>query len=194
MTSLKTGFALLALLLASSAAPATAAEEVVPPENSAVNQYTEVFPTARGAKDVHKNRNRNRSPGKVLGTRNAQRLEQQGADGRAVAEVATETAPVVEAEAPSEEEPEPAGVARSGNGRSDKSPPARKRPAPDPAPSPAYHAPEVDGSSGIGEVIASATGSSSSGGMGILLPLLVIGTVVWAIAFLLRTRHRRPVG
>jgi hypothetical protein len=38
-------------------------------------------------------------------------------------------------------------------------------------------------------VLGQATGSSSSGGIGFLLPLIVLASVVWAVAFFLRRRR-----
>jgi hypothetical protein len=49
-----------------------------------------------------------------------------------------------------------------------------------------------DGSSGLGEVIGEATGSSSSGGPGFLLPLAIVAAIAWALAYL--RRRRRPAG
>ncbi|HEU4736290.1 MAG TPA: hypothetical protein VFS48_04595, partial [Solirubrobacterales bacterium] len=46
-----------------------------------------------------------------------------------------------------------------------------------------------DGSSGFGEVLAEATGSSS-GETGLLLPLTILATAAWALAFLWRQRNR----
>jgi hypothetical protein len=49
---------------------------------------------------------------------------------------------------------------------------------------------EPHGSSGLGEVLGQATGSSSSGQLGLLLPLVVIGAIAWALAFFWRQRRR----
>jgi hypothetical protein len=212
-TDLKTVIALLTAATALAAAPLAAAEEaepVVPPGNSAVNQYTETFPTAGGDKDVNKGRTGGkRSPGKVLGTRNAQRLEEHGPEGRAVAEVAAETAPSVPDRQPASdtgEDSEDAGAAagRSGGGKGDggggnqnRKGASAGKPAPQradgvhkPAPSPPSGAGEVDGSSGLGEILAQATGSTSSGEMGLLLPLIVLAAIAWSVAFVARRTQR----
>src|SRR5262245_20501085 len=75
--------------------------ETVPPENSAVNQYTEAFPTAGGDREAHGQRGKNLSPGKVIGAANAKKLNEQGAAGRATAKLAADTAPRGIAEGPS---------------------------------------------------------------------------------------------
>ena len=49
------------------------------------------------------------------------------------------------------------------------------------------------GSSGLGEVIGQATGSSSSGQLGLLLPLLILAVATWAVAYVLRQRRGHPV-
>ena len=140
---------------------AAAAQAVVPPGNSAVNQYTETVPTARGsAKTRHHGK---RSPAKVLGADNARRLEAAAPQGRAVAEVVAATAPVP---APS------ASKADRGSGH------------------PATHAAGPGGSSGLGKVITAATGSSDSGELGLLLPLLIVCALVGSAAYFWRQKRR----
>jgi hypothetical protein len=85
------GIALTTALAAAFALPASApAEYYVPPSNSAANQYTESFPGAGGESG---GKRKGATPGDTLGARNAKRLEEQGAAGKAAAEVAAETAP-----------------------------------------------------------------------------------------------------
>lgn len=62
---------------------------------------------------------------------------------------------------------------------------------PDKGNAPAAAGTNAPGSSAIGEVLAHASGSSDSGGLGLLLPLALIGVLVWAIAYLLRQRTQR---
>lgn len=192
------GLLLAAAIALVSAAPAAAEEEapLVPPENSAVNQYTETFPTAGGDKDANDHNGGNRSPKKVLGHKNAKKLEDQGAAGKATAELAAETAPTPveaapETTAPKAEESDEsgAGAPPRGNGGN---PPANGG-ARDPAPAANNPAPRVivaesGGSSGLSEVLGRATGSPQ-GGMGIFLPLLILGTIFWAIAYVARQRQ-----
>jgi hypothetical protein len=197
MKTLRTAFGLVlaATVGLLAAAPAMAAEErVVPPENSAAHQYTEAFPTARGDKDAHAQRGRDLNPGKVLGSKKAKALGERGEDGRDVAELTAETAPnpapvepVVET---TDESAAPA--AGTGDGGAGKKPADRgETAAPTPRVETVRVAP-VEGSSGFSEVLARATGSGSSGGMGIFLPLIIIASVIWALAY--ATRQRRPAG
>jgi hypothetical protein len=208
-TDLKTRIALLTAVGALAAAPAAAAEEgeaVVPPDNSAVNQYTETFPTGGGERDVHKGRREQASPKQVLGDRNAEKLERHGPEGRAVAEVAAETAPTVD-RSPSEPAKDDSdgeatatvgggggnGQGGGGNANGD----ARPQPSGQGnASAPPARDPSVDvpgGSSGVSEVLAQATGSTSSGDLGLLLPLVIVAAFCWALAVLLR-RPRRAAG
>jgi hypothetical protein len=199
--------AALSLALPASALGEEEASSVVPPENSAATQYTEAIPTASGDKEAHGGRKP--SPAKVLGAKNAKKLESQGKEGREVAKIVAETAPApagagaAEEQAP-QREPSPqqsaerpptqksdgddtAAGAGAGNG---SGPP--DRPAESPAAEPKPVSAEVpNGSSGIGEVIAEATGSSSSGQLGALLPLAIIATIAWSLGYF--WRQRRPV-
>jgi hypothetical protein len=147
-----------AVALLASASPATA-QPVVPPGNSAVNQYTESFPTARGTAKTKRGERGDRSPAKVLGSRNARRLESQGPQGRELAAVVAAPAPTVEK---SDGVPRHDGSASRAHGD--------------------------DGSSGLKEIIAQATGSSDSGGMGIALPLLILVAFVGFAMYLWRRR------
>jgi len=192
-------FTALALALLPSAAGAQEESSVVPPENSAATQYTEAVPTAGGDKEAggdHKP-----APAKVLGSKNAHKLQSQGKDGREVAQIAAETAPetssAAESSPPARSEPaqtDGGGHADrdGGGGGGDASGGATP---PDAASAPTHTAqPTVaeppDGSSGLGEVIGEATGSSSTGGIGLLLPLAIVAAIAWALAYL--WRQRRP--
>ncbi len=172
--------------IASLALPSAAmAESLVPPGNSAAAQYTETFPTAGGQQQAGKGGRRgSRSPAKVLGARNATRLDAQGAQGRAAAKVATTTASAalegVNGNAPG----------RPHGGRQAQVPTGRAGHAIGGVGGPRSGAGLPNGSSGFDEVIAQATGSSSSGELGLLLPLLIAATVVWALALLWRRTRR----
>ncbi|HEU4943996.1 MAG TPA: hypothetical protein VFT10_02435 [Solirubrobacterales bacterium] len=203
MRKLRTGLSLGTAAIVAIALPATAgAEYLVPPSNSAATQYTETLPTAGGHGDTEKaSKGRKRSPAEVLGTRDAKKLDQQGQSGQEVAEFTAETAP-----APSEETTPPASEAGgAGSAAQDKSPSKRDEnagsgagaaggkggpPGPDRAAA-RPEAPGPEGSSGLSEVIAQATGSSSSGQLGLLLPLALVAALAWALAFLWR-QHNRP--
>jgi hypothetical protein len=156
----------LAALVALVAQPLTAqAQRTVPPDNSAATQYTETYPTAGG--DSPTGDGRAPSPQRTLGTGNAKRLEALGSEGQAAAALAATTAPVKTAEE--------RGVSRPGAARSEGGADAS--------------APQPDGASALNQVIEQATGSSSSGQMGLLLPLIVLAAIACSAAHLWR-RHR----
>jgi hypothetical protein len=177
---------LAALAMALALAPAAAGQEgeVVPPENSAAAQYTEAFPTAGGDKDAHAQRGRDLSPAEVIGPRNARRLERRGESGRAVAELTTETAPVVQG-APREDSEIAGGGGNDRTGRSGDGVGAARNGATGAT----VDVPEAGGSSGLGTVLSQAVGSSPSEGAGLLLPLLIVATIAWAVVYL--SRHRQ---
>lgn len=174
--------AAIALALASPVAAAQAAKSFVPPGNSAANQYTEPVPTAGGGKEVGEGGGKGRAPDKVLGSRNAHRLEAQGQPGREAAALAAATAPSVIA--PTDENragalaPPSGGAGGGGSSGKPQSQQAQGGPAELPS-----------GSSGLGEVIGQATGSSSSGQLGLLLPLAIAAAIIWALAFFWRQRR-----
>jgi hypothetical protein len=195
--------AAISLAIPASAFGAEVSNSVVPPENSAATQYTEAVPTAGGDKPSDGG-GKKQTPAKVLGSKNAQKLESQGRDGREVAQVVAETAPETSAPA----EPTPAPRERSsdtnaathqgqkGNGASPAGDNAGKRAhhphrsAPPVAAPPETSTELPSGSSGFGEVLAEATGSSSSGQLGALLPLAILAAIGWSLAYF--WRQRRP--
>jgi hypothetical protein len=61
------------------------------------------------------------------------------------------------------------------------------------APAQREHTPTSEDSSAVGEVLAQATGTTSDGGTGLLLPLAIVAAIAWAIAYLLRQRSRQTV-
>ena len=190
MKPLKTAFGPTAVLLALAIAPTyalSAEEPLIPPGNSAVNQYTETFPTSGGDKDFEKGVRR--PPRQVLGSRQAQRLEEGGKDGRAAAEVAAETAPAAispsEASAPEDTAEGAGGTAGSGGGGAgpgrQTNEEQRDRNGGNAG---------ASGSWGFAEVLGQATGTSDSGEMGLLLPLTILAALAGSIAFLLRRSRR----
>jgi hypothetical protein len=194
MKALKTGLGLLPATIAIFAVPMVAhAEYLVPPGNSAATQYTEAVPTAGGPKITgHRKHSQSRSPGKVLGTRNTERLDAQGPQGREVAEVVAATAPTAIGAAAQEQAEgnsaqggashggSPTGGAGEGGSAGKTNPTAQQASTP---------AQASDGSSGLGEAIGQATGSSSSGQLGLLLPLFILAVLAWSVAFV--SRHRK---
>lgn len=168
---------MVAIAIVALPSPAAAAY-LVPPENSAATQYTETFPTVGGQGNAEREpRGGGRSPGKVLGERNVQRLEDQGPQGRAVAQLAAETAPN-------------SGAVRDESGGDDSgvtTPSARGGGDGGPI----HSSEEIGESSGLSEVLSQATGLSSSGGMGLLLPLIILGAIAWSLSYLLRQRKKQ---
>lgn len=174
-------YAIIATLVASLAlAPVGASGAVLPPGNSAANQYTEAYPTQGGSKPA---RDRGHAtPAKALGADNAKRLEAQGADGRAAAELAAATAPATTLQAGREVQggaSPAAGGTENPNGKTAGGGVERGGGSGSPS-----------GSSGLGKVVEQATGSSSSGGLGLLLPLLIAAALVWSVLYSMRRRRR----
>jgi hypothetical protein len=201
--------AALATALVLAAVPAAAQAEYVPPNNSAAIQYTETIPTSRGQKDAEGDKGKVK-PGKVLGEKNADRLESKGKQGKEVAEFAAETAPVPvtsdEGGSAQGDDPGSAGGKKSdsdegaagaaggsGNGGSGGASPA----GPGSATSASNNAAAggnaatgpAEGSSALGEIAGQATGTSD-GELGLLLPLVILAAVAWAAAFFWRQRRR----
>lgn len=198
--------AALSLVLPAAAMGEEEAASVVPPENSAATQYTEAIPTAGGDKEAN-NGGRKPSPAKVLGAKNAKRLESHGKEGREVAEIVAETAPTPTASTPPSTSPSQSsqgssdkdgGAKENGDGHQDAAggtgsggsgpPPGSQARTLEPTPTTTEL---PSGSSGLGEIVAEATGSSSSGRLGALLPLAILAAIAWAFAYF--WRQRRPV-
>lgn len=191
-----TGFvAALALALPAGAVAAEETGSVVPPENSAATQYTEAVPTS-GGDSTPGGGHKKSSPAKVLGSKNAHKLESRGSEGREVARVVAETAPATSAATAPPVEPQrkgngshAKGKGNGGNGKSrGEAHPRRVEPPAAKPPPTAHELPS--GSSGLGEILGEATGSSSSGELGALLPLAILAAIAWSLAFF--WRGRRP--
>jgi hypothetical protein len=200
--------ALLALALFALPAGISAAAEIVPPGNSAASQYTEAFPTTGGERETEDHSGK-AVPAKALGARNAKQLESKGKDGKAVAEFAAETAPapvVTETSPPSSGDSQPgsgdgggkekddngaAGGGKGGNGGGGggTGSPAAKNDGSATATIVTASVEKPSGSSGFSEVLGEATGSSS-GKLGLFLPLIVIGAVIWSLFYLWRQRQQ----
>ena len=201
--ALRTGLLGAATAVAIFAFPSVSnAEYFIPPGNSAVNQYTESVPTAGGHRNVGENGNGGSTPAKVLGKGNAKRLESQGETGRKAAEVAAETAPSPIPADSAEEEQESTGTGGAGGndgggqGSGGGSSANHHHAATDNHPAGGQVVVEnrdgsadINGSSGLGEVLGQATGSSS-GEMGLLLPLALLAALLWAALMFRRQRSR----
>jgi hypothetical protein len=208
MKSPKARFVLsLTAIAVVSATPATAVaaeEAVVPPSNSAATQYTETFPTTGGDKKTDQ-KPKQRSPTKVLGSNNVKKLEKQGPEGKAAAEAAAATAPTAIAPAPAPTSSSPteangAGGSKGGSGSPDKGTGGTGENGASGAPKPKSETgistptdvptSEPAGSSGVGSAVEQATGLSTSGQSGMLLPLVILATIIWAIAYFWRQRRQ----
>ncbi len=181
---------IMALLAAATvfAVPATAlAGPVLPPGNSAVNQYTQTFPTQAG--NVSVKRNSIQAPKQVLGVDNTRKLDRQGAEGRAAAELAAATSPSSEGadaggpekegEGDSRAEQRGQGAGGGGGGSGGGSGGSAA----------VGTASGGEGASGLGSVLAQATGSSSEGGLGLLMPFALMAGLVWCVAYSWRRRQ-----
>jgi hypothetical protein len=200
MTRLAFGLCIAAAIATSTlAATAHAASTpaVVPPENSAAAQYTEAVPTAGGDKPTGGGAGGHRSPAKILGSHNAHKLNAQGKSGHEVAEVVAATAPetspgepqVAAGASPSETSASArggAGATRHTHGEHAKGQSVGSGPAPQKVPLTEL----PNGSSGLGEVLAAATGSTSEGQLGALLPLAIAASIAWSLTYLWRQRRR----
>jgi hypothetical protein len=185
-----TRFAVLTALAGFALASSAKAEYLVPPGNSAVNQYTETIPTAGGRGNVEKSHGENRPPEQVIGPRGTEQLREQGQDGRDLTEFVAETAP---ATVRADEGADRAERGRTGSDRpgSDSGRVAGRESGGQSGPAGEVDPAGADGSSALAEVAGEATGTSS-GQLGLLLPLALMAIAVWALAHRLR-RHRDPV-
>jgi hypothetical protein len=198
-------FAALSLVVCCCAASASAGT-LVPPGNSAANQYTETFPTSKGEEDAQGKKKSGVTPAQVLGAGKAHQLEDKGQTGKAVADFAAETSPAVvdsSTEAGSD----------TGNGKPDKSkgnPNGNKKDSGGPSddeegsessggagggqtPSAGSGTGAASsGSSSLGEIASQATGTSA-GSVGLWLPLILIAVVIWSAAYVWRNRQQRVV-
>jgi hypothetical protein len=163
--------------LAALLALPSAAQAIVPAGNSAATQYTETFPTARGAEATKRRSKRDhRTPGEALGHKKLRKLAAEGPAGHEVAAIVAATAPTATApngSAPADRGP---GAGPSGSGADG----TQGRDG----------APGGDGASGLREVIGHATGSSDSGEMGLLLPLLILAAIAGSAFYFLRQRRQ----
>jgi hypothetical protein len=156
------GFSLTIVLAAF--APLPSANAVVPPDNSAVTQYTESFPTGAGEAPTG-GTGRQSPPQEVVGGSKTPRLKAQGEEGAAVEELAAKTSP--------------SGV--EGAGGSDGRREAGEKTADRTA--------DGGGNSGVGEVLGQASGTSS-GTLGLLLPLVIVVALLGSTLYAVRRRQQ----
>jgi hypothetical protein len=155
--------ALTTALALALAAPA-AADTVAPPGNSGVDQYMEVVPSAKGPSAPATQQ-------RALSSAVRRKLQRQGADGRRLAQIVNTTAPA-----------RPASP-KSARANAEGADPAVKHSAADRA------APLPRGDSPLASVAKAVGDGSGSGGMGPVLPLLlIVSTTVLAAVALWRRR------
>jgi hypothetical protein len=159
--------ALASLTLLASAVPASAKTTVAPPGNSGVQQYLEVVPSAGG------DRPPSHRGGSALTKHEARRLDAQGADGRALRQI-------IDASAPD-------AVRQAAKRSRHRSPAGRVRPSAS-GPSKAAQGTPRQGSSVLSSAAKSLSTGAEAGGMGLLLPVLLIGSAgaIGGIALLRR--------
>lgn len=194
-----------AATFALAALPALAlAETVVPPGNSAATQYTETFPTTGGNAEVndsisgggsrggHSSHGGGRSPEKVLGSDTAHELESHGEEGQAVAELATESAaPAGHKGGSGKSHKRDANGGKHTSGKAKLADAVAVGGAGNNASAPAnlnVVLTKTEGSSGVSGVLSHATGSSS-GEMGIFLPLVLLAVPLCALIYVWRRRQ-----
>ena len=184
MKSLATGFLTAAAILA-SAPVAFAGEYFVPPSNSAATQYTQEVPTAGGSTDTSRG-TEIRAPKHVLGKNNAAKLDAQGPEGQAAAELAAATAPttVSGSENGSEEKSSSDGKKHSSSGGGGGGGKGSGGGGGGQTSKPISNA-EPAGSGGLGEVIGKVTGLSTN----LLVPLLILAAIAWSIFYVVRQRR-----
>lgn len=166
------GLGILIILLIPAAAGARV-RTVAPPGNSAVNQYVESVPTAGGGRPtgtIHAGGSAGSGGSGPVAPSTQHALAQQGADGLAASALARATAPAAGAR-PSNRASSTGSSGASGAGT--------------------HSMPRAGGggSSGVAAVLKTLTGSSSHGGLGLLLPLILIVTAIGSGVFALRRRR-----
>lgn len=190
--SLVTGVALLALPAAASA------EYFIPDGNSAVNQYTEGVPSGGGEKSTKGAGEKPVKPGQAIGAENTKKLEQAGGqEGREVAEVAAETAPpdiaAIEQEQQGDGKQNGDGQNQGdkGDGQNQQNGDGSTNTKDNAVVTPTSGGDGPSGSGGVGEIVSAATGGSD-GGIGLLLPLVIVAAIAWGIFYAWRRRDSDP--
>jgi hypothetical protein len=172
---------LVTILLTVAAANASA--QNVPPGVSGANQYTETLPGPGGNSPTSGGTSNGggtsgpKSVAKALGAENARKLQALGPEGKAAAQLATES---------SSGNSRQTRHAHRGRGSGDRTRSSGQT---------GGATGSQDGSSGVQQILGqiTGTGGSNSGGMTWLLPLLIGVSVVVAAAYIFaRNRPARP--
>jgi hypothetical protein len=171
----------------------------VPPGVSGANQYSETLPgpggnstagggpfggggpSTGGGTSSGGNSATPKSTAQTLGAANARKLEALGPEGKAAAELATQSATATSSPRKAGHKGGQHAPQGSGGGKDHRSSGAGTS--------------DARGSSGVSQVLSqiTGTGGSDSGGMSWLLPLLIGASVVVAVAYLFaRQRPPRP--
>ncbi len=178
------------LALPAAAAGKDRTKTIAPPGNSGVSQYVETIPTAKGGQTTSSVHNQGGGSthsrgggggasggggtgsggGSAISTSTQRTLDSQGADGRAAAAVLSATAPS-----------RPVSTAVSQGGTAD----AGRAGAGNPG-----AGQSVAGSSPASAVFKTLTGSAASGGLGPLLPVILIASLVALSAVAILRRRR----
>jgi hypothetical protein len=170
------GLALATLCIALLALPGeAAATRTVPPGVSGAAQYMESVPGAGGEESTkaiveegQAAEGGDSEATRKLGTENAAKLEALGPEGESAASLAASSAG---GNGRPGGDPVGAGKSAGADGTEEATPP--------------HHS----GGSGVGEVVGQLSGSEGSGGMGLVLPLLIAMAVVAAAGYLIGRRR-----
>jgi hypothetical protein len=181
---------IVVFILPAAAAAKDRTHTIAPPGNSGVSQYVETIPTAKGGQPTSSVQNGGGGSthsrgggggtsggggpgsggGSAISTPTKRALDSQGADGRAAAAVLSATAPTGRVSITAGQGGT-AGGGRAGAGNADTGPGAA-------------------GSSPASAVFKTLTGSAASGGLGPLLPIILVASLV-ALSALAIMRGRR---
>jgi hypothetical protein len=165
--------AAITVALALCAAAPAAAETIAPPGNAGVDQYLEVVPSAKGPS----------APGtrqRALSFAVQRKLQSQGAEGRRLAQIVRNTAPRQQAASTRSRPTKPSKSSKSDSTDNRAAAPhsASSRPVAVPR-----------GDPPLASVVHAIGDGSGSGGMGPVLPALLIVSTVILAALALWRRH-----
>jgi hypothetical protein len=154
------------------ALPGVAPAASTPPGNSAVDQYLEALPAPGGNQPTSPGGGRD--PARTLGDQNLRDLQALGPDGNAAAQLAADTAP-------SRRGP---GTKETGGAESQS--PAQNGGSASTGENGGFRLP-------LGNLAEQPGGDSDSGGMGIVLPVILGGALALALLALLARRRRTTI-